>query len=277
MKSRLLKNFENKLTLVFEQLNKIEGDIDLLATKIADKVENNKGRIVFVGAGISADMAKIIIDEMWFNFQMDNKTFISITAAKSYAKSLEKWKELEEMPSVSVFELQMINLNENDILIGLTSSGKTKYVKSAIDYANEIGCETAIITDAGESSIIMKADYIINTNFGNPSIIGLNTAEGSTVQKIMIDNIIYLAMEKMGRIYNDCLVFMSPVSDKIERYCIQVISKILDKDEETAKELLYKHNKSLEVTLVSEYKGISDDEAKELLENNNYNFNKIFK
>ncbi len=275
MKNKLLSNFKDKIINVFEQLEVIENEIDKLSDLIAEKVQKDEGRIIFVGAGISADMAKIIIDEMWFNFQIDNEKFLSITAAKSYASSLEKWKELEEMPSVSVFELESLNLNKEDLLIGLTSSGKTQYVTSAIDFAKKLGCQTAVITDMQKVKTNTKVDFEIHTNFGEPTIIGLNTAEGSTVQKIMIDNVIYLAMEKSGRIWNNSLVFMIPVSEKIEKYCIDVISRILKVDEDNAKELLYKYDKSLELVLISELKKISIDEAKTLLKENGNNFNKI--
>ncbi len=275
MKNKILSNFKDKIINVFEQLEIIENEIEKLSDLIAEKVQKDEGRIIFVGAGISADMARIIIDEMWFNFQIDNEKFLSITAAKSYASSLEKWKELEEMPSVSVFELESLNLNKEDLLIGLTSSGKTQYVTSAIDFAKKLGCQTAVITDMQKVKTNTKVDFEIHTNFGEPTIIGLNTAEGSTVQKIMIDNVIYLAMEKSGRIWNDSLVFMIPVSEKIEKYCIDVITKILKVDENNAKELLYKYDKSLELVLISELKKVSIDDAKTLLKDNGNNFNKI--
>ncbi len=275
MKNKILSNFKDKIINVFEQLEIIENEIEKLSDLIAEKVQKDEGRIIFVGAGISADMARIIIDEMWFNFQIYNEKYLSITAAKSYASSLEKWKELEEMPSVSVFELESLNLNKEDLLIGLTSSGKTQYVTSAIDFAKKLGCQTAVITDMQKVKTNTKVDFEIHTNFGEPTIIGLNTAEGSTVQKIMIDNVIYLAMEKSGRIWNDSLVFMIPVSEKIEKYCIDVITKILKVDENNAKELLYKYDKSLELVLISELKKVSIDDAKTLLKDNGNNFNKI--
>lgn len=277
MKNKIIKNFSKKINDALEHMEVIEPDMEKLSDKICEMIEYHTGRVVFVGAGISADMAKIIIDEMWFNFQIPEGKFVSITAAKSFSESVEKWKELEELHQTVIFELEEIQLNEKDILIGLSSSGKTKYVLSALDYAMQNGCETALITDMDNTPMNDKVTYRINTNFNTPTVIGLNTAEGSTVQKIILDNVLYLAMEKSGRIYKDTLVYMRPVSEKISQYCLNVIKKLLNVDQDEAIKIFNKHNNSLEITLIAELNNISATKAKELLIKYNGNFNKIIK
>ncbi len=254
MSCNLTNKFKDKIINTLNKLEVENSNIDKLSSSISKRIETKKGRVIFIGAGISAEMARIIIDEMWFNFQVSTETFISVTAAKSYAESLEKWKELEEIPSVSTFELEIIGLNSNDLIIGLTSSGKTQYVTSAIDFANRIGCETAIITDTKNSLINKSINHVINTNFNNPVVYGLNTADGSTIQKIILDIVIYTAFEKAGRIYKDNLVFMKPVSKKIESYCIVVIMNLLNVNEKNAKDIFEKYDKKLEIALISEMK-----------------------
>lgn len=265
MSNNLIDKFTKKISSLLNNLEEIKPGIHDLSSAIAKKIEKRNGRVIFVGAGISADMIKIIIDEMWFNFQIDETVFKSITAAKSYSDSLEKWKELEEMPSVSVFELEEIDLNKDDLLIGLSSSGRTQYVISAIEFAKRKGCETALITDMNNASALDDVTYKINTDFGNPTIVGLNAAEGSTVQKILLDNIIYSAMDKAGRIYNETLVYMKPVSQKIEFYCLNSIMKLTNLNYEKSKALLNEFNGNLELALISEIKKISKEEAKDLL------------
>ncbi len=275
MKNKLLNKFRDKINTTLNQLDSIEPEIESLAKRISEIIQKEEGRIIFVGAGISADMAEIIIEEMWFNFQIPVGKFISLTAAKSYAQSVEKWKELEELSQTSVFELEEINLEKNDLLIGLSSSGKTKYVVAALTYAMQQGCETALITDMGNTELTEKTTFSINTKFGNPIVTGLNAAEGSTVQKIILDNVIYLAMELSGRIYKDHLVYMKPVSQKIEKYCVNVLSNLLDVTYEEAQEKFEANERSLELSIISSLKGVSTDEARDLLFEHKGNFNKI--
>lgn len=276
MKNNLLNDLRNKIKKSLNFIEKIEDDIEGLSNEIASMIEYKVGRIIFVGAGISADMAKIIIDELWFNFQIPKGKFISITAGRSYADSLEKWKELEELPQTSAFELGEFNIGPDDLVIGLSSSGKTQYVISALEMAIREGSKTALITDTSNAQLIDKVDFTINTNFGEPIILGLNSADGSTTQKIILDSILYLSLEKSGRIYKKHLVYMIPVSKKIEGYCLKVISNLVKVDEDEAKKLLFENDGSLELTLISSLKKISTDEARELLSLKKGNFNKIF-
>lgn len=275
MKNKLLNKFREKINDTLDHLDSIEDDILKLAKRISEMIQQDEGRIIFVGAGISASMAHIIIEELWFNFQIKSDKFISLTAAKAYSNSVDKWKEFEEISQTSVFELEEINLQPNDLLIGLSSSGKTKYVVAALNYAMECGCETALITDMDNSELIEKISFSINTKFGSPIVMGLNAAEGSTVQKIVLDNVIYLAMELAGRIYKDNLVYMRPVSKKIEKYCINVVMDLVKVDYDEAALLFENCERNLELTLVSTLKGVSIDEARDILFENKGNFNKI--
>lgn len=264
----------NKIRETEDNILKSLPVIEELAKEIAEKIDSN-GKVIFVGAGISSETARIIIDELWFNFQIKRGKFVALTAAKQYTDNLEKWKELEEMSSTSIFELNELGIDENDIVIGLSSSGKTQYVVSAVKYAKDLGCKTAVITDVDSSFVAEYADYVINTKFGKPSIKGLNAAEGGTVQKIIIDLLIYNAMAFAGRIYENTLVFMIPVSKKIEDYCLEVITELLLVDLETANELFNKYSKSLELTIICEKLNIDISKAKSLLLKYNNNLNKI--
>ncbi len=274
MKNKLLEDFKTKIESTMNDFDKIENEILKLSKTISEMIQYKEGRIIFVGAGISADMAGIIIEELWFNFQIPKGKFISLTAAKSYAETLEKWKELEEIEQTSVFELEPFNINENDLVIGLSSSGRTSYVVSSLKFSKQLGAKTALITDTDKFPNL-DLDFVVNTSFRKPIVVGLNTAEGATIQKLIIDNILYSALEDSGRIYKRQLVYLRPLSKKIEGYCITIIMNLLNVDNEEAIRLFEKGDRSLELTLISNLKKVSIDKARDLLYKNNGNFNTI--
>ncbi len=269
-----MDSFYGIVNKIFDQKNnilKIEKQINLIADLVCEKI-NNKGRIIFVGAGLLPEIAQSIINELWFNFQIEDGKFISLAAAKKYASSLEVWKSLEEIHSISIFELDEININDNDLVIALSASGKTEYVVSALKHAKSIGCKTALVTEAINSLAIEYADIIVDTNIGSPFIYGLNAAEGGTIQKLILDLIIYTAMEKSGRIYKNKLIFLKPVSIKLENYCINIISDLLKVDKIKAEQIFKENDSRLEVALLSNLKKISKKEAEQLLIKNKNNF-----
>ncbi len=269
---RMLNKIKSSLTFIGNEEEKIFE----LANIISKKINQEDGRVIFVGAGISPEISKTIIDELWFNFQIGKDKFLVLTAAKNYSDSLEKWKELEEVFSVSIFELDEINISSNDMIICLSSSGKTAYVVSALKYSKSLGCKTALITDVKSSEAVVYADYIINTNFNDPIIDGLNSAEGGTIQKIILDLLFYNAMDISGRIYKDKLVYMKPISKKLKGYCIDVIKELLDINNDlNANDLLSKYDNSLELTIICEKLNINPEKAKSLIQENKFNMNKI--
>ncbi len=273
-KNELINGFKNKIINALDKIDYSQTAIDVVADLIADKIENKSGRVIFIGAGISADIANIVVNQLKFDFQVED-VFISITAGKKYGDLIVKWKELEEIPSVSIFELNSVEINSNDILFAFSASGKTKYIISAIKYAKERGCKTVLMTDFDNSTAYRVADYVINTNFGKPSIIGLNPADGGTIQKIYIDNLIFTSLEKAGRLYKGNIVFLRPITKKIERNCIEIICNLTNLSVEEATLALNKNNRSLEHTIISTLKNVDYNEADKMLIENNFNFNKI--
>ncbi len=272
--------FKTFINNIFDQRDKIlsiEEDVDKLSSVIAEMINSDEGRIIFIGAGISPEIAQTIINELWFNFQIKKDKFITLVAAKSFINNLEEWKELEEIKSTSIFELDEIGLNNNDLVIGLSSSGKTEYVVSSLKYAKDLGCKTAILTNAERSLATQYSDIVLNTNQNNPIVSNLNAAEGGTIQKIALDSIIYLAMVKIGRIYKEKLVFMKPVSKKIEKYCIEAIKELTDESEEKVISTFNAMGKNMEISTLSLLKDIDEAAARKLLKDNHNNFVKAAK
>lgn len=257
-----------------DNIKNIENEIMNLSKSVTKKIRG-EGRIIFIGAGISSEISKMIIDELWFDFQIPKFKFLSLTGSRNFVDSLDSWKELEEISSASIFELDELQIDKNDLVIALSSSGKTEYVLGALSYANDLGCETAIITDTNNSEKFVKTDHFLNANFSNPIILGLNAAEGASIQKIVIDLIIYNSMEEIGRIWKNELIFIRPISKKLEKYCIEVISRLLNIDYKNSIKIFNENNRSLEVSIITQIKNISKEEALSLLKKYPYDFKKI--
>lgn len=274
MANILSKEMINRLEENLKGIESANEEIIKVSQEIANRL-SGEGRVIFVGAGMAPEMVRIILDELWFNFQIKRGKFVTLTAARNYIQDTDKWKELEEVSSASIFELDEIGLESNDLVIGLSASGKTQYVVSAMKYAHDIGCVTAAVTDFSKTKLEQHSDFVINTNFGQPPILGLNTGSGATIQKIVFDLLIYNSMLLSGKIYKGCLVFMKPVSSKIYGYCIETIENLLHLSNREAVKLFESVGNKLELALITKLKNCNIDEAAEILKDNDYNFNKI--
>lgn len=274
MKNNIFDSMVEKTFSQKEGVKNMKKEIIQLSNWVVETIKNN-GRVIFVGAGISSEIPRAITEELWFNFSLEKEKFIIISAAKNFIMDIEHWKELEEISSISIFELDELNLSKNDLVIGITCSGKTEYVIGAIKYANDLNCKTAMITENINISVESKPNLILCSKLNSPTIFGLCSAEGGTIQKMITDLVVYSAMEQMGRIWKGYLIFMKPVSKKLQDYCIFTIMKLLKTSRADAEKLFEKNNRKLEQTILAGVKNLSSNEAEKLLKNNEYDFLKL--
>ncbi len=97
----------------------------------------NAGRIYIMGIRSSAALASFL--GYYFKLMLPNVTVIE-TGSRS---------ELYE---------QLMHMNANDVLIGISFPRYSKQTVNAINYAKDIGAKSVAITDEADSPIAMKAD-----------------------------------------------------------------------------------------------------------------------
>ena len=92
-------------------------------------------------------------------------------------------------------------LQENDVLLAISNSGKTREILELIDLKNNLfpAIPVVVITGNEKSPIALKADYFIST--GAPSEVcplGLTPTTSTTVFTVIGDALVVLMMEKIG-------------------------------------------------------------------------------
>jgi arabinose-5-phosphate isomerase len=92
-------------------------------------------------------------------------------------------------------------LQENDILLAISNSGKTREIIELIDLKDNLYPKMPVIVITGDdkSPLALKADYFIST--GAPSEVcplGLTPTTSTTVFTVIGDALVVLMMEKIG-------------------------------------------------------------------------------
>lgn len=92
-------------------------------------------------------------------------------------------------------------LQENDVLLAISNSGKTREIIELIDLKNNLypGIPVIVITSNENSPLALKADCYILT--GAPSEVcplGLTPTTSTTVMTVIGDALVVLMMEKIG-------------------------------------------------------------------------------
>jgi arabinose-5-phosphate isomerase len=92
-------------------------------------------------------------------------------------------------------------LQENDVLLAISNSGKTREIIELIDLKNNLYPRVPVIVITGNetSPLALKADcYILTGNPKEVCILGLTPTTSTTIMTVIGDALVVLLMEKIG-------------------------------------------------------------------------------
>ena len=147
----------NKRIENFKKLNELSSNVELMAKLIKETFEN-KNKILLCGNGGSASDCNHIAAEFISRFQKERKSLpaISLCANNSIITAIANDYSFDE-----VFSRQIEGLgNKNDILIAISTSGKSKNVIKALEVAKKQSLKTILLT--GQNKTNLNVDLEIN-------------------------------------------------------------------------------------------------------------------
>ncbi len=223
---------ENAVFSVRNALGKIEIACDIIAEKLSQG-----GRLIYVGAGTSGRLGVLDASECPPTFGVPRDMVIGIIAGGE--KCMFQAAEGEEDNYKSgIKDLKDKSLTKNDVVVGISAAGNAQYVIGAIDYANELGCETIGITSNDDTLITKSAKVSIITDTGAEVITGSTRMKAGTAQKIILNMLSTVAMIKLGNVYENMMINLRPTNDKLTLRMIRIVTEIIGANEEEAKSLL---------------------------------------
>ena len=138
--------------------------IELVINEVVNAFEND-GRLVYIGAGTSGRIGVLDASECPPTFGVPEEMVVGIIAGGDYALR-HAVENAEDLIAEAITDLKEINLSKKDVLIGLTASGRTPYVATALKYANELEATTAVITTSENSEVAKITKYPIEAITG---------------------------------------------------------------------------------------------------------------
>ena len=148
----------NKRIENFKKLNELSPKIESVAQIIKTALEN-RNKILLCGNGGSASDCNHIAAEFIARFQKERVSLsaISLSANNSIITAIANDYDFK-----NIFSRQIEGLGEKgDILIAISTSGKSKNIIKALKQANKQGLKTILLT--GENKTNSNVDIEINT------------------------------------------------------------------------------------------------------------------
>ncbi len=185
MLDTIKQEFESHLKTINEVMDNMENDIAKASTIIVDALKNGN-KILLCGNGGSAADAQHIAAELTGRYKTERRGLpgIALTTDTSALTAIGNDYGYDR-----VFDRQVESLaNKGDVIIGISTSGNSKNVISALALGQEMGCKTVGLTGRTGGSMNEVCDInIIVPSDNTPRIQEMHILFGHTICQI-IDN-----------------------------------------------------------------------------------------
>ena len=256
----LINYFKEEEISLSNVVNKNIIDVENLINDCTKRIIN-QNNIFLLGAGTSGRLAVIEAAELLPTY--GDSTFKGIIAGglEAMENSVEK---SEDSLTESMKILNMNNIHNDDLVIGISSSGTTPYTISALDYCKSKKIQSGLISNT------TKSKYDININLGvkTEKILDSTRMLSGTLTKQLLNLITTISMIKSGKTYKNFMISVKPLNNKLINRSIEIIAEITNLNTKKSEELFYKSGKNIKVAIVSYLKNMSFSESQTLLDEN---------
>ena len=231
-----INNEDKKVAYVIE--DKLD-QIAIVVDKIVESFQKG-GRLIYMGAGTSGRLGVLDAVECPPTYGTPKEMVIGLMAGGIDALEFAV-EGAEDSVELAIEDLTRVNVNENDIVVGIAASGRTPYVVGGIKFAKEKGATTSCITTSLNSVLANTVDYPIEVVTGAEAITGSTRMKSGTAQKLVCNMLTTASMVKMGKVYENLMIDMQPTNEKLVARAEKMVMEITGLSKEEAKEYIKKY------------------------------------
>ncbi len=249
---------------VAEAIGEVIPEIEEAVQVITSQLKKG-GRLIYTGAGTSGRLGVLDAAECPPTFGTPKEQVVGLIAGgqRAFTEAIEGSEDSREMGKE---DLKAIELNENDVVVGLAASGRTPYVIGALSYANEISTPTIAIACNKNSAIGNEAKIAIEAVPGPEVLTGSTRLKAGSTQKMILNMLSTLSMVGIGKVYKNLMVDVQPTNEKLVSRAENIVMKATDADRETARKTLAASDGKVKIAIIMILLDIDKDTAVKKLE-----------
>jgi len=259
-KSDIVESFIKNHDEIYESLIKNSKKINK-ASNILQDTYLNGGRIFFIGAGTSGRLGVMEAAEMPPTFGVESEKFIGLIAGGRKALTVAA-EGAEDRGELAIDELNKYNFNKKDFLVGISASGTSDYVLSALRKAKKMKSKNILLSCNKPKVKISDLDIILKV--GPEILAGSTRLKSGTITKIALNIITTSAMMMADHSYKGLMIDIKPTTKKLRARCINNLSIILKIEDSLAIKLLEKSKWNIRVAVIMRKLNVDYSKAKKL-------------
>ena len=230
----------------------------------------SNGKLFYIGTGTSGRLGVLDASECPPTFCSSPEIVQGIIAGGESALTRSS-ESLEDSTEKAISDLKNRNFTDNDVLIGITASGRTPFVISALNYSKSINALTICISSVPHNDSSLLSDIDIRLLTGPEILAGSTRLKAGTAAKMALNIISTSVMIKLGKVYGNRMVDLSVTNNKLLDRALGILRDIGSVDKDFGLHLLKKTNGSVKLSLLIALTDLDVTQAKHLLDKSNGN------
>jgi N-acetylmuramic acid 6-phosphate etherase len=230
----------------------------------ADRLHRG-GRLVYVGAGTSGRLGILDASECPPTFSTPPGMVVGLIAGGLTALT-RAVEGAEDDPNHGAADIATLGVGEDDLVVGIATSGRTPYVLGAVREARRCGAGTVGLTCNRPSLLGGEVDLEIAPLVGAEVISGSTRLKAGTATKLILNMISTGAMVRIGKTLGNRMVDLQPSNEKLRIRSRRILRELADVDDALASQILARSGGYLKRALVVALAGVDPDVAQALLD-----------
>ncbi len=223
------------------------------------------GRLVYVGAGTSGRLAVLDAAELLPTYDIGEETVVALMAG-GRAAVLEAAEGAEDDEAAAERDVSEARVGADDVVVGISASGRTPYVLAAVDAARKAGAVTVGVCNNRDSTLSARVDHPVEVLTGPEVVAGSTRMKAGTAQKLVLNTISTAAMIRLGKVYGNRMVDMRATNDKLRRRARRIVAEVTGADEPAVQAALEAADGHVKTAVVALLAGIDAATARARLD-----------
>ena len=217
------------------------------------------GRVVFLGAGTSGRLAVLEAAECPPTFGTDPERIQAVIAGGDGAvfRAVEGAEDRADDG-----QREGDRLSGADVLVGISASSVTAFVRGALEAARRKGARTVLVTCAPDPSLRRLADVVVAIRTGPEVLTGSTRLKAGSATKAALNAMTTAAMVRLGKTYENLMVDLRQGSAKLQDRALRIVGAAGKVSEDEARALLQAAGGEVKTAIVMGRLGIDAPAAR---------------
>lgn len=193
----------------------------------------NGGRLIYCGAGTSGRLGVLDASECPPTFRSNPRLVQGIIAGGRSAL----WSAVEgaeDDPAEGTAAISARDINEHDIVIGISASGHAPFVWGCLAEAKKRQAATVLFCVNPAYKNHPLPDQVIAPNTGPELLTGSTRLRAGTATKLVLNAITTLAMTHSGKVTGNLMTDLNPSNDKLRKRAVTIVQELTNTSQENA-------------------------------------------